>query len=31
MRAEPGYLPYDLNRVSGEPDRFVLIDRWASK
>ncbi|MEV4334274.1 putative quinol monooxygenase [Streptomyces sp. NPDC049597] len=31
VRAEPGCLQYDLHQVSGEPDRFVLIERWSSK
>ncbi|WNM49789.1 putative quinol monooxygenase [Kitasatospora sp. CM 4170] len=31
VRAEPGCLQYDLHRVSGEPDRFVLIERWESE
>jgi len=31
VRAEDGCLQYDLHRVSGDPDRFVLIERWASK
>ncbi|MEV7418454.1 putative quinol monooxygenase [Streptomyces sp. NPDC089919] len=31
VRAEPGCLRYDLHRVSGDPDRFVLIERWASQ
>lgn len=31
VRAEPGCLQYDLHQVSGEPDRFVLIERWSSQ
>ncbi|MEU3778449.1 putative quinol monooxygenase [Streptomyces sp. NPDC032472] len=31
VRAEEGCLQYDLHRVSGDPDRFVLIERWASR
>jgi quinol monooxygenase YgiN len=31
VRAEAGCMQYDMHRVSGEPDRFVLIERWASK
>ncbi|GAA1250936.1 hypothetical protein GCM10009665_47020 [Kitasatospora nipponensis] len=31
VRAEEGCLRYDLHQVSGEPDRFVLIERWASR
>ncbi|MFI6015445.1 putative quinol monooxygenase [Streptomyces sp. NPDC051243] len=31
VRAEPGCLRYDMHQVSGEPDRFVLIERWASR
>ncbi|GAA5018787.1 putative quinol monooxygenase [Kitasatospora paranensis] len=31
VRAEAGCLQYDLHQVSGEPERFVLIERWASK
>ncbi|MET8683130.1 putative quinol monooxygenase [Streptomyces sp. NPDC004732] len=31
VRAEDGCLQYDLHQVSGEPDRFVLIERWASQ
>ncbi|MER5732917.1 putative quinol monooxygenase [Streptomyces sp. NPDC002138] len=30
VRAEPGCLRYDMHAVSGDPDRFVLIERWAS-
>ncbi|WP_314245835.1 putative quinol monooxygenase [Streptomyces kutzneri] len=31
VRAEAGCLQYDLHQVSGEPDRFVLIERWSSQ
>ncbi|WP_306321418.1 MULTISPECIES: putative quinol monooxygenase [unclassified Streptomyces] len=31
VRAEKGCLQYDLHRVTGEPDRFVLIERWDSQ
>ncbi|MFD8981441.1 putative quinol monooxygenase [Streptomyces sp. NPDC059564] len=31
VRAEEGCLRYDLHQVSGEPDRFVLIERWSSQ
>lgn len=31
VRAEEGCLRYDLHRVSDDPDRFVLIERWASQ
>ncbi|MDK9499230.1 putative quinol monooxygenase [Streptomyces katrae] len=31
VRAEEGCLRYDLHGVSGDPDRFVLIERWASQ
>uniref|UniRef100_A0AAU2JK32 Antibiotic biosynthesis monooxygenase n=1 Tax=Streptomyces sp. NBC_00049 TaxID=2903617 RepID=A0AAU2JK32_9ACTN len=31
VRAEEGCLQYDLHQVSGEPDRFVLIERWSSQ
>jgi quinol monooxygenase YgiN len=30
VRAEPGCLRYDLHAVEGDPDRFVLIEEWAS-
>jgi quinol monooxygenase YgiN len=30
VRAEVGCLHYDLHQVSGEPDRFVLLERWSS-
>ncbi|MEV6955538.1 putative quinol monooxygenase [Streptomyces sp. NPDC051183] len=31
VRAEAGCLQYDLHQVSGETDRFVLIERWSSQ
>lgn len=31
VRAEAGCLQYDLHQVSGEADRFVLIERWSSQ
>ncbi|MEV3854133.1 putative quinol monooxygenase [Streptomyces sp. NPDC050095] len=31
VRAEPGCLQYDMHQVSDDPDRFVLVERWASK
>ncbi|MFC9331274.1 putative quinol monooxygenase [Kitasatospora sp. NPDC057015] len=31
VRAEPGCLQYDLHQVGGDPDRFVLIERWSSQ
>ncbi|MFD7988712.1 putative quinol monooxygenase, partial [Kitasatospora indigofera] len=31
VRAEPGCLRYDLHQVTGEPDRFVLVERWSSE
>ncbi|OAR25738.1 antibiotic biosynthesis monooxygenase [Streptomyces sp. ERV7] len=30
VRAEEGCLQYDLHQVADDPDRFVLIERWAS-
>ena len=30
VRAEEGCLAYDLHRVSGDDDRFVVLERWAS-
>jgi quinol monooxygenase YgiN len=30
VRAEPGCLRYDLHAVQDDPDRFVLIEEWAS-
>ncbi|GAB1639832.1 putative quinol monooxygenase [Krasilnikovia sp. MM14-A1259] len=30
VRAEPGCLRYDLHAVADDPDRFVLIEEWAS-
>ncbi|GAA2018424.1 hypothetical protein GCM10009839_13260 [Catenulispora yoronensis] len=31
VRAEPGCLQYDLHRVVGDPDRFVLVELWESR
>ncbi|MFJ5547368.1 putative quinol monooxygenase [Streptomyces sp. NPDC093225] len=31
VRAEEGCLQYDMHRVGGDPDGFVLIERWASQ
>lgn len=31
VRAEEGCLRYDMHQVSGDPDRFVLIERWSSQ
>lgn len=31
VRAEEGCLRYDMHRVSGDPDRFVLVEEWSSK
>ncbi len=31
VRAEEGCLQYDMHQVSDDPDRFVLIERWASE
>ncbi|GAA4831973.1 hypothetical protein GCM10023235_02770 [Kitasatospora terrestris] len=31
VRAEDGCLQYDLHRVVGDPDRFVLVELWASR
>ncbi|MGV4983288.1 putative quinol monooxygenase [Streptomyces sp. NRAIS4] len=31
VRAEEGCLQYDLHRVVGDPDRFVLVEQWASR
>ncbi|KTB66717.1 MULTISPECIES: putative quinol monooxygenase [Pseudomonas] len=31
VRAEHGCLHYDLHPVVGNPDSFVLIEKWASK
>jgi quinol monooxygenase YgiN len=30
VRAEPGCLRYDLHAVADDPERFVLIEEWAS-
>ncbi|MFD0279778.1 putative quinol monooxygenase [Kitasatospora sp. NPDC127111] len=31
VRAEDGCLQYDLHQVEGDPDRFVLVEHWASR
>jgi quinol monooxygenase YgiN len=31
VRAEQGCIQYDLHPVTGDSDRFVLIETWASK
>ncbi|WLH88240.1 putative quinol monooxygenase [Pseudomonas sp. FP453] len=31
VRAEEGCIQYDLHPVAGNPDSFVLIEKWASK
>ncbi|MEU3913036.1 putative quinol monooxygenase [Streptomyces sp. NPDC029721] len=31
VRAEEGCLRYDLHGVTGDPDRFVLIEEWTSQ
>ncbi|MEV7026606.1 putative quinol monooxygenase [Kitasatospora sp. NPDC093558] len=31
VRAEQGCLQYDLHRVVGDPDRFVLAELWSSR
>ncbi|WP_431958352.1 putative quinol monooxygenase [Nocardia lijiangensis] len=31
VHAEPGCLLYALHRKAGEPGRFVMIEKWASK
>ncbi|MFH7593709.1 putative quinol monooxygenase [Streptomyces racemochromogenes] len=31
VRAEEGCLRYDLHAVAGDPDRFALIEEWASR
>ncbi|MFE3187498.1 putative quinol monooxygenase [Nocardia sp. NPDC059240] len=31
VRAEPGCVQYDLHRVTGDPDQFVLLEEWASR
>lgn len=31
VRAEQGCLQYDLHRVVDDPDRFVLVELWASR
>lgn len=30
VRAESGCLSYELHPVHGDPDRFVILERWAS-
>ena len=30
VHAEDGCLEYDLHRVAGDEDRFVVLERWAS-
>lgn len=30
VRAEAGCIAYDLHRVVDDPDRFVVLERWAS-
>ena len=29
VRAEDGCLAYDLHRVTGDDDHFVVLERWA--
>ncbi|MFE2145409.1 putative quinol monooxygenase [Streptomyces sp. NPDC059456] len=31
VRAEDGCLQYDLHEVSGDRDRFVLVEHWATR
>jgi quinol monooxygenase YgiN len=31
VRAEEGCLQYDLHAVLDDPDRFVVIEQWASR
>lgn len=31
VRAEDGCLGYDLHRVVDDPDRFLVLERWASR
>ncbi|MDI2129612.1 putative quinol monooxygenase [Yinghuangia seranimata] len=31
VRAEEGCLQYDMHQVAGDPDRFVLVEHWASR
>src|SRR5450432_3373296 len=31
VRAEDGCLQYDLHAVVGAPDRFVVVEQWASR
>lgn len=30
VHAEDGCLGYDLHRVAGKPDEFVVLEQWAS-
>lgn len=30
VRAEEGCLQYDMFEVADEPERFVILERWAS-
>jgi quinol monooxygenase YgiN len=31
VRAEDGCLQYDLHAVVDDPDRFVVVEQWASR
>ena len=31
VRAEDGCLQYDLHPYADDPDRFVVVERWASR
>jgi quinol monooxygenase YgiN len=31
VRAEDGCLQYDLHAVADDPDRFVVLEQWASR
>lgn len=31
VRAEDGCVAYDLHRVDGDEDRFVLLEKWRSR
>jgi quinol monooxygenase YgiN len=31
VRAEQGCLQYDLHAVADDPDRFVVLEHWASR
>jgi quinol monooxygenase YgiN len=31
VRAEKGCLQYDLHAVADDPDRFVVLEHWASR